>query len=125
MDNSALESVVFNDENLKEVGVSAFARCGLKSIALPSGLTNLNETVFAGCKDLVSVEFHDSLLSIETSCFQATSLTSIVFPENLTQIDVQAFALCTSSERAKRASCENENEERSVEYYGHGSALFA
>lgn len=91
---------------VKYLGGSAFARSGLKSIIIPSAVTEIPSALCAGCEDLVTVTLHDKVIEIRDNAFGyvheyddyyrgeigCSSLKHIDFPESLRKIWRDAFA---------------------------------
>jgi hypothetical protein len=68
---------------------------------IPDGTTEIEESAFKGCEDLVSVTIPDSVTVIGESAFKGcTGLTSIVIPDSVTEIGKLAFWNCTSLKSA-------------------------
>ena len=69
----------------------------LTNVTIPSTVTSIGESAFAGCSNLETVEVQGEVTSIAPSAFEdCTSLTSINVPETVTTIGESAFAGCTS-----------------------------
>ena len=74
-ESTHLNTVVFNNDNLTEIGDYAFLGCSsLSSIALPQNLTTIGFEAFTGC----------------------TSLKEVTIPSTVTSIGDLAFSNCTS-----------------------------
>ena len=95
---------------MKSIGESAFKDCKrLKSIELPSSVTNIEWYAFSGCISLTSVTFGENsqLMSIGDSAFSGCSkLTSVTFGENskLSSIGDYAFWQCSWLKNIKISS---------------------
>ncbi len=72
----------------------------LKSVRLPSRLTEIGRAAFAGCSDLTKIDFPGTLLSIAPEAFVKSGLTAVVFPENLKTVGDRAFFGCAELEKA-------------------------
>ena len=69
----------------------------LKTVSLPSGLTELNTNLFDGDISLENIILPEKLTVLPKCTFyNCTSLTSIKLPENLTKIGDNAFTSCSS-----------------------------
>ena len=55
--------------NVRTVELSAFECCGIKSIILPDGMTEIGGYAFSHCKDLVSMDIPSSITSIGKYAF--------------------------------------------------------
>ncbi len=103
LDNSSIETVIFQDENLTTVGGGAFANCSaLKSVTLPASVTEIALGQFAQCKSLTTVNNLDNVTTVGDYAFyhpsdnQNTALGSIAFnAEKLTRLGTSAFYNCT------------------------------
>jgi hypothetical protein len=94
------EKVIYDN---KEYTVSAlvnkaFYQCSeIKSIKLPSSITNLSDDCFSQCTKLSSITFPSNIKSLGESCFYCcNSLTSILLPSSLTSIGSGCFQDCRS-----------------------------
>ena len=85
------------EEGIQSIGKRAFADCtGLRSIALPSTLTEIGEEAFNGCKKLETFQFGESLKTIGDSAFSGcASLAIIILPDSLTSLGKEAFSSCS------------------------------
>lgn len=80
---SALEDIVFEKGNLKELGNMAFAMTPIKNIVLPGTIETIDSYVFMDCKGLETVTFEDngSLKTVEQKIFEGcSSLTKVYVP---------------------------------------------
>lgn len=79
-------------ENLSAVDTSAFSQSRLVEIEIPKSLASINEFMFFGCRELVSVTMYPSVKSIGRSAFsQCDSLQKIRFfgtPEQWESIEM-------------------------------------
>lgn len=75
---------------------SAFAECiSLKSINIPNNVTSIGNMTFQGCTSLKSINIPDSVTSIKMFAFSScTSLTSINIPSSVISIEDSAFIGC-------------------------------
>ena len=80
------------------LGEEAFAYAGLPDhIEIPDRIHTLPESVFWGCKTLVSVTLPRCLREVGESAFgSCSSLTGITLPEGVTKINRGVFLGCTS-----------------------------
>ena len=71
----------------------------LVSVEISEGITEIGESVFAGCVNLSKVKLPESLKNIGKKAFSGCSvLKEVDFPENLERIGTAAFENCTSIE---------------------------
>ena len=80
-----------------EIGSSAFEDCrGLTSLSLPSGITEIGSLTFYGCTGLTSLSLPSGVTEIGSAAFSGcTGLTSLSLPSSITEIDSYAFKGCT------------------------------
>ena len=84
-------------ETLTEIGVFAFSECGLKSVDLPSGIKEIEQSLFDGCSVLENVNLKEGLLQIGLHAFaQCKKLPNLVLPSTIKSIRAGAFSYCTS-----------------------------
>ena len=75
----------------------AFAPAGLKEYFIPSSVTTIERSVFAGCSSLRSVNIPNSVTTIASDAFAGcSSLTSVNIPDNVTTIGWGAFQGCSN-----------------------------
>ncbi len=99
-----LESVIFTEGAQDvDIGCNAFRDCiALKSISIPGNYTKIYDYAFEGCTSLASVTWEDSdepepNQVIGISAFEkCTSLTSMDFPNTLKSVEASAFYGCFS-----------------------------
>ena len=85
----------FDFSNITSIGKSAFCSSGLTSVAIPYGLTEIKESAFQHCDDLVSVTFQNSHLEIlRSSVFAYCYNLREVDLGNLREIWSYAFYSC-------------------------------
>lgn len=91
---TSLEEVNMS-EQLNYLGTSTFENTALKSFEIPSSITALPDSLFAGCKQLEDVTLPSTLTRIGFYSFDGcSSLKSINLPENLSYIGQAAFRDC-------------------------------
>ena|GEM_PF-3665727 len=91
---SALTDIVF-PESLNFIHPDAFTASGLKTLNLPSSLTNLYMGAFQHCQNLVEVAIPDNITRLENYMFSyCGNLATVILPDTLTSLGVQTFAHC-------------------------------
>ena len=80
-----------------EIGSSAFEDCSdLTSLTIPSGVTEIGSSAFKGCTDLTSLSLPSGITEIGSSAFKGcTGLTSLTLPSGITEIGSSAFEDCS------------------------------
>ena len=73
-----LENVVLSS-GLTEIPYALFCNTNLKSIVIPSNITSIQDGAFEKCRNLTSVSFEGTTLTIGNSAFYGTGLTSATF----------------------------------------------
>ena len=87
-----IESLTLGN-SVSYIGELAFAENHhLKHITIPNSLKTIQVGTFYNCKNLESVDFGNSLVSIDMVAFQDCSLTTISLPETLLSIGDVAFS---------------------------------
>lgn len=83
-------------EELKTIGVSAFADCrGVERVLLPDSLTRICRGAFEGCDRLAEILLPQGIAKIEHSTFSGCdSLVQIKIPDSVTAIGDYAFFGC-------------------------------
>lgn len=95
-DMDSLKEVEFGP-NLSTIKNNAFIRTGLTSVSLPKGITSIDDYVFYGCTDLVSVECASPLSAIGSNSFaKCSSLVDFELPTTIQSIGSYAFFECSS-----------------------------
>ena len=80
-----------------EIGSSAFEDCiGLTSLTLPSSVTEIGSSAFEGCRGLSSLTIPPGVTKIGSSAFEdCIGLTSLTIHSDVTEIGYYAFWGCT------------------------------
>ena len=75
----------------------SFIGChSLKSVNIPSSVTEIRESTFSGCSSLTSVNIPSSVTKIGELAFnECSSLTSVNIPLRVTSIEESAFSGCS------------------------------
>ena len=91
---SSLKSISI-PSSVTEIGEHAFSYCtALTSISIPNGVTKIGRYAFRGCSGLTSVSIPNSVTIIEEDAFyDCTGLTSVDIPKGVTNIT--GFGGCT------------------------------
>ena len=79
------------------IGSYTFYKCrNLKSLKLPSGVTEIGSSAFEDCSNLTSLTIPSGVTEIGSSAFEDCSgLTSLTLPSSVTEIGSSAFKGCT------------------------------
>ena len=93
--NQAISSYII-PSSVTSIGDSAFAGCfSLRNITIPSSVTSIGKSAFSGCEYLSSLVIPDSVTSIGDYAFSDSfSLESLVIPDSVTSIGNEAFRGC-------------------------------
>lgn len=106
-------------ETVTEIDRYAFFDTGLKSVVIPSKVTELKECMFLSCSELTSVQLPSGLIgvgnfafsyceklqgitlpetvkTIGSEAFAETALTEITVPDSVTEIGYKAFLNCAA-----------------------------
>ena len=80
-----------------EIGSSAFEDCSdLTSLTIPSGVTEIGSSTFKGCTGLTSLSLPSGITEIGSDAFKGCSgLTSLTLPSGITEIGSSAFEDCS------------------------------
>ena len=80
------------------IGVATFANCkNLTNIVIPNNVTDIGFNAFLGCSNLKTVTLSNNIVGIREGSFkECTSLESIVIPNGVKFIGKQAFESCSS-----------------------------
>ena len=78
------------------IGSYAFYECSeLKSLKLPSGVTEIGSFAFKYCSRLTSLTLPPGVTEIGVAAFYCSGLTSLIIPPGVTEIGSSAFKSCT------------------------------
>ena len=93
---SPFTSIVIPD-SVKDIGTNAFSSCNnLTNLVMSTGVTNICEGAFSGCRSLVSINIPDGVLTIGNRAFWwCSGLTNMTIPASVTRIGWGLFAGCT------------------------------
>lgn len=72
----------------------SFAPVGLTDYSIPSGVTEIQDGVFADFTNIVSIDIPEGVKLIGDAAFSNSGITSITFPESLEQAAAYAFNNC-------------------------------
>ncbi len=89
---------------LTSLGKGAFSGTAITTAKIPSGLTSIGDSVFADCKSLTTVIFHNEITSIGEYAFYGCGQlvrsqeggTGVTIPDSVTSIGKYAFGYCYS-----------------------------
>lgn len=97
---SALKSVNI-PTGITEIGNSAFQYCtNLTEIVIPDNITSIGMNAFEECSALKEISLSNNLTSIGSNAFfKCTSLTECRIPDKVKRIDLNAFGACYSLEK--------------------------
>lgn len=77
------------------IGSYAFYECSeLKSLKLPSGVTEIGSFAFKYCSRLTSLTLPPGVTEIGVAAFYCSGLTSLIIPPGVTEISSSAFNSC-------------------------------
>lgn len=87
-------------QSVTTIDVCAFQYCSLKSIELPSGISDIKTSTFESCKNLKNVKLNQGIANIEFSAFyDCDSLISIELPLSVINIEEWSFCACDNLEK--------------------------
>jgi hypothetical protein len=94
----SLIKIVIIENGITNIGNSTFTACrNLISITIPNSVTSIGNTAFQSCTNLRSITIPNSVTSIGNNAFYACSgLLSIIIPDSVTSIGSHAFYACSS-----------------------------
>ncbi len=86
-----------NDLPVTSIGNNAFWNLGIRSVSLPTGLTNIGSHGFYACYNLTNITIPGTVVTIGDTAFSyCTSLTSFTIPDRVTVIATNVFEHCSS-----------------------------
>lgn len=89
-------------EGVRYLGAYAFAGCcNLVEIEFPETLSRIGEYAFADCLSLQSIRLPASLISIERAAFSGCGLTELELPVGLASVGERAFNQCSALEQLR------------------------
>ena len=109
---SAFESCLFKNVTLgnkvTEIKDSAFKRCeNLIDITIPASVQTIEDQAFYECSSLVNIKVSNGLVSVGSEAFAyCTNLDSFYVPETLTNLETDAFRKCKAT---RKFSCHAQN----------------
>lgn len=96
--NQTLTSVIL-PKNLKRLGAAAFQGSKVADVTLPDGLSSIEESTFAGCKELTSIIIPGSVTAVKDGAFrECDKLISVTMLDGVTTIGSNAFITCVALE---------------------------
>ena len=83
-------------KNIKTISKEAFLECtSLQKIEIPSGITEISESLFSGCKSL-NITLPNTIKEIKSNAFyKCSGLRKITLPESVETLNFLAFGDCT------------------------------
>ena len=94
-----LKSLTLN-EGLKRIGRSAFERCTMQSLKIPSTLKEISSFAFASCRRLVSVEIPEGVCRLKECAFGGcSSLEEIELLSTIINAERAVFEKCWNLKR--------------------------
>ena len=76
--------------------IGFFMAKNLKTVSIPSTVTEIGNSAFNGCTSLEFADIPNSVTTIGESAFNGTSIHSVNLPSGITEISSNAFYNCTS-----------------------------
>lgn len=83
--------------NNKQIHLYSDDNTEIKHLVIPEGTTIIKQSVFEGCKNLISVTIPNSVTTIETKAFKNCSLISLSLGNGVNTIRYEAFYNCPLS----------------------------
>lgn len=84
-------------DTLEKIERSAFCGSSLKSLKIPSRVTNIEHSMCRFCRELEEVELPEGIKVIPSLCFEGCRALRLVnIPDSVTTIEEGAFAGCNS-----------------------------
>ena len=94
---TALESITL-PASITTIGDNAFAESGLKTIALPQGVSKISVGMFSKCESLTSVSLPNSILEIGQGAFSGCKLlASLEIPNSVISVEPDSFDGCADT----------------------------
>lgn len=94
---SLKEFPLSQDMEIGYIGNGAFEGCSFTNVILPDSLGQIDQNVFAYCRNLISISIPDSVKAIQSSAFLGcTRLVDIKLPNGISEINASVFAGCSS-----------------------------
>ena len=82
-------------DGVTKIGYKAFSGRALKSIVMPSTVTDIGDSAFENCRGLSSVVLPEGMASIGLGAFHGCDgLTAVTMPSSVTNIEDGAFVNC-------------------------------
>ncbi len=103
------KKIVFPDENLREIGDSAFGfGCSSGKLVLPTSLRIIGKQAFIGCGFTGKLEIPDGVLTIKEGAFQGCEKFNgiLSIPESVRSIARQSFSDCKNIKKIINRSSE-------------------
>ena len=96
-EGNKIETVIFEDGTQIQTLSGFCGATNLKSITIPSSVTEIDNSAFSGCTSLTSITIPNSVEIIQGFAFNGcTNLESVSLPDSLIEIVWYAFDGCTS-----------------------------
>lgn len=109
-----LQKVLFSEKSkLESIGKFAFRNTSLKSITIPSHVTEICDSAFSDCYKFEEIHFtnNSELRFIKSKAFHFAVLRSLKIPPSVNQIGKDSFAFCKQLDEIKFLdSCSIERE---------------
>ena len=94
---SSLEKVIFDTQELKNLGDNCFSCTAIKEIRLPGTIKNIGRECFSGCKKLKTVEAEDGFLHFDEYTFVGCeNLEKIYLPKSFDRWMFEDYLECSS-----------------------------
>ena len=79
------------------IGEWSFSRKSMQTVAVPEGVTEIQDGAFTSCENMKSISLPSTLRKLSGEVFNScTSLESLVIPEGVTEIGSGIFERCSS-----------------------------
>ena len=89
-------NVPMEESVVERIGVSAFEKCNLKTVTLPSTVKTIGKYAYSYCSELTDIQLNEGLECIDDYAFlQCIGLTNITIPSTVNTM-VNAFTRCFS-----------------------------